>query len=231
MGDTTRAPVLGATGGLGGETAAARRRHGWGVVAMARDPARRPAKACPAPDTGWIAGDAMNADDVCRAAEGAQVIVHAVNPPGYRDWGRLVLPMIDNRIAAAKATGARIVLPGTIYNYGCDAFPSLVEDAPQHPLTGKGHIRVALERRLEIGSREGASALIVRFGDFFGSAPASSWFSQCLVTPVRPLRAITYPGRRGVGHAWLDRADALESFARFHFAGVWDGDGTAMGRR
>jgi hypothetical protein len=40
--------------------------------------------------------------DVQRAAEGVQVIVHAVNPPGYRNWGGLVLPMTDNSIAAAR---------------------------------------------------------------------------------------------------------------------------------
>jgi nucleoside-diphosphate-sugar epimerase len=243
MSDTKTALVLGATGGIGGETAAALLRHGWRVVAMARDPARRPAKAGLAADAAWVAGDAMNADDVRRAAEGVEAIVHAVSPPGYRGWGRLVLPMIDKSIAAAKATGARIVLPGTIYNYGDDAFPTLVEDAPQHPLTEKGRIRVALEHRLEMGSREGAPALIVRFGDFFGPAPGGNWLSQGLITPNKRLGAITYPGRRGVGHAWaslpdaaetiaclLDRADALEPFARFHFAGVWDEDGTAMTR-
>jgi len=243
MSDTKTALVLGATGGIGSETAAALLRHGWRVVAMARDPARGRANAGPTAHAMWVAGDAMNADDVRRAAEGAQVIVHAVNPPGYRDWDKLVLPMIDNTIAAAKATGARIVLPGTIYNYGDDAFPSLVEDAPQHPLTEKGRIRVALERRLETASREGAPVLIVRYGDFFGPAPGSNWFSQGLVAPGKRLAAITYPGRRGVGHTWaylpdaaktiarlLDRGDALEPFARFHFAGVWDADGTAMTR-
>jgi nucleoside-diphosphate-sugar epimerase len=243
MSDTKTALVLGATGGIGGETAAALLRHGWRVVAMARDPAGGQAKAGPAAEALWVVGDAMSAADVRRAAEGTQAIVHAVNPPGYRDWGRLVLPMIDNTIAAAKTTGARIVLPGTIYNYGDDASPELVEDSPQHPVTENGRIRVALERRLEMASHEGAPALIVRFGDFFGPAPGGSWFSQGLVTPKMRLRAITYPGRRGVGHGWaylpdagetiarlLERADALEPFARFHFAGMWDEDGTAMTR-
>jgi nucleoside-diphosphate-sugar epimerase len=244
MSDPKTALVLGATGGIGGETAAALLRHGWTVVAMARDPARRPqAEADPLAGAIWMSGDAMNAADVLRAAEGVQAIVHAVNPPGYRDWGKLVLPMIDNSVAAARAMGARVVLPGTIYNYGYDAFPELVEDSPQHPVTEKGRIRVELERRLLAGSGEGAPALIVRFGDFFGPAPGNNWFSQGLVTPGKRLRTITYPGRKGVGHAWaylpdagetiarlLDRADALEPFARFHFAGVWDADGTAMTR-
>ncbi len=248
-----RVLVLGATGGIGGETAAALLRHGWQVVAMARDPgagAQRQGALAEAQRTGplagaeWVAGDAMQAGDVRRAAEGAEAIVHAVNPPGYRNWGKLVLPMIDNTIAAAKAVGARIVLRGTAYNYGHDAFPVLKEDSPQHPATEKGRIRVELERRLEAASREGAAAtLIVRFGDFFGPAPGNNWFSQGLVTPRKRLAAVTYPGAKGVGHAraylpdageaiarLLDRAGELEPFARFHFAGDWDADGTAVVR-
>ena len=97
----------------------------------------------------FIAGDATDANAVRRAAEGVNAIIHAVNPPGYRGWGKVVLPMIDNTIAAAKAVGARIALPGTIYNYGPDAFPDLLEDSPQNAPTEKGRIRVELEKRLE----------------------------------------------------------------------------------
>ena len=39
--------------------------------------------------------------------------------------------MLDNTIAAANAQGATIVLPGTVYNYGPDAFPLLAETSPQ----------------------------------------------------------------------------------------------------
>jgi len=45
--------------------------------------------------------------------------------------------MIDNTIAAAKASGALILLPGTIYNYGSDAFPVLREESPQNATTHK----------------------------------------------------------------------------------------------
>jgi hypothetical protein len=83
------------------------------------------------------------------AARGVSAIVHAVNPPGYRNWAALVLPMIENTLAAAQASDARILLPGTIYNHGPDAFPVLREDSPQSATTHKGTIRIALERKLE----------------------------------------------------------------------------------
>jgi nucleoside-diphosphate-sugar epimerase len=235
--------VLGATGGIGGETVAALMRHGWTVRALARNPAKlRPSGAGdPLAGATFIAGDATDARAVCRAAEGVNVIVHAVNPPGYRGWGKVVLPMIDTAIAAAEAMGVRIVLPGTIYNYGPDAFPDLREDSPQHARTEKGRIRVELEKRLEAASGRGVPVLIVRFGDFFGPVPGNNWFSQGFITPGKRPRAISYPGPKGVGHAWaylpdagetiaqlLNRSQELEPFARFHFAGVWDPDGTAM---
>ena len=105
--------VLGATGGIGGEVARQLRDAGWQVRALAR----RLESVAAAPDgCQWQQGDAMNRDDVLRAAQGCAVIVHAVNPPGYQRWAELVLPMLDNTIAAARASGATIVLPGTVYN-------------------------------------------------------------------------------------------------------------------
>src|SRR5215469_7662469 len=74
---------------------------------------------------------------------------HCACPAGYKNWATLVLPMIDNTIAAARASGARILLPGTIYNYGSDAFPFLREDSPQRATTHKGKVRIALEQKLE----------------------------------------------------------------------------------
>ncbi len=232
--------VLGASGGIGGEVARRLVARGWTVRALNRHPDRLSA-ADGASGFVWVQGDAMSAADVAAAAEGACVIVHAVNPPGYRDWGKLVLPMLDNTIAAARATGARIVLPGTVYNFGPDAFPDLHETSSQHPVTVKGGIRVEMERRLRAAADAGTPVLIVRAGDFFGPKAAQSWFSQGLVLPGKPVATITCPGKRGIGHQWaylpdvaetmvrlLAKSDVLPGFAVFHMEGHWDADGTQM---
>lgn len=228
--------VLGVTGGAGYEIARGLIRRGWRVRALSRkpDPARLP-------EAEWVTGDAMNAQDVATAALGARVIVHGVNPPGYKDWPKLVLPMLENTIAAAKISGARIFLPGTIYNYGRNAFPLLKEDSPQQPHTRKGIIRVEMERRLEAAAREGVRSLILRAGDFFGPNAGNSWFSQGMVTPGQAVTRITYPGRPDAGHAWaylpdfgettaalLDREAELPSFERFHFRGHYFARGVTM---
>ncbi|MDR9811469.1 NAD(P)H-binding protein [Rhizobium hidalgonense] len=235
----TTALVLGATGGIGGAVARKLSARGWRIRALNRD-ALKASRSEPAFE--WVQGDAMNAGDVLRAAEGVNLIVHAVNPPGYRNWETLVLPMLDNSIAAARTVGARIVLPGNVYNFGPDALPALTEESPQHPLTKKGAVRVEMEKRLEAGSQAGVGAIILRAGDFFGpGATANSWFSSGLVTPGKPIGTIKNPGRRGIGHQWtylpdmaetvaqlIDRAERLPSFAVYHMDGFWDADGMQM---
>ena len=240
MTNNRTALVLGATGGIGGEVAKLLLARGWSVRALHRHPDALTAER-KTPGLQWLQGDAMSAADVTRAASDVSVIVHAVNPPGYRNWGRLVLPMLDNTIGAAKANGARIVLPGTVYNFGPDALPDLYEDSPQNPVTAKGRIRAEMERRLRAAASAGCQVLIVRAGDFFGPSSANNWFSQALVRPGRPVSTITYPGAPGVGHQWaylpdaaetivrlLERSASLESFAVFHMEGHWDADGTEM---
>jgi nucleoside-diphosphate-sugar epimerase len=240
MGNLDKVLVLGATGGIGGEVARQLRDAGWEVRAL-----RRAADQPTEQKDGitWLRGDALSREDVAAAAKGCSVIVHAVNPPGYRRWSELVLPMLDNTIAAAAAEHATVVLPGTVYNFGPDAFALVTEQSRQNPVTRKGAIRVEMERRLEAFSDAGGRALIVRAGDFFGPKAGNNWFSQGLVKPGQPVAKISYPGVPGTGHQWsylpdvartivelLARRDSLERFATFHMKGHWDHDGAQMTR-
>ena len=237
---TTRqtALVVGAAGGIGGEVARQLRDTGWEVRGLVRS-LEQPIQM--RDGIAWIRGDAMRPDDVAKAAEGCAVIVHAVNPPGYKRWAELVLPMLDSTIAAAKREGATIVLPGTVYNYGPDAFPILREDSPQRPLTRKGAIRVEMEARLRAYATGGGRVLIVRAGDFFGPKAGNNWFSQGLIQPGKAIRRIQNPAMPGIGHQWsylpdvasnivelLARRESLEPFATFHLGGYWDTDGTQI---
>lgn len=233
-----RVLVLGASGGIGGEVARQLRDAGWRVQALKRNLSSQPVQR---DGITWLRGDAMRREDVLEAARECHAIVHAVNPPGYRHWAARVLPMVENTIAAAVAEKATVVLPGTVYNYGPEAFPLIDEDAPQHPRTRKGQIRVRLEQKLSDATAQGARVIVVRAGDFFGPQAGNSWFSQGLVKPGVPVKRIWQPGSDGVGHQWaflpdvartmvmlLERRETLEPFARFHMEGHWDQDGTAM---
>jgi nucleoside-diphosphate-sugar epimerase len=229
--------VIGASGGVGGAVAEALLKRGWRVKALNRNPATA-AKARPDLAVEWVAGDAMRPADVIAAAQGADLIFHGANPPQYRNWPGTVVQMLDATIAAARASGARILFPGTIYNYGPDAFPVLREDSPQHPKTRKGKLRAVMEQHLEAAAKDGVRSVIVRIGDFFGPKAANNWFSQGLVTPGKPVTRVIYPGSLKVGHAWgylpdvaetmmrvVEAEDRLGVFERFHMRGHWFAQG------
>lgn len=236
--------ILGATGGVGGAIARALADHGWTVRAMVRDVADA--------QTGWktsnsiphfLLGDAMVRRDVVRAATiggAVDVIIHAVNPPGYRDWDKVVLPMIDNTIAAARAAGgARVVQPGTVYNYDPAPTPVIEESTSQNATTRKGRIRIALEQRLAEAAPD-VPSLIVRAGDFYGPDTGASWFAQAMIAAGKPVRKITSMAP-GVPHAYaylpdlaetfaqlLDKSDNLRAHEVVQFEGTWDADGQMM---
>jgi len=233
--------IIGATGGVGSEVARVLLTRGWTVRALHRDPEQAKRRMTSLPGLEWLKGDAMSAADVLSAARGASIVFHGANPPGYRNWKGLAVPMLENSIAAAKAAGARLVFPGTIYNFDPATFPNLTEATPQQPKTRKGAIRVAMEQRLEQAARDGVPVLIVRAGDFFGAAAQNSWFSQGLVKPGKPVRWLLYPGAREVGHAWaylpdlaetivqlVEREAELKPFEVFHFEGHWFGRGVEI---
>ncbi|MFT3800523.1 MAG: NAD-dependent epimerase/dehydratase family protein [Burkholderiaceae bacterium] len=261
--------VLGATGGVGGHVARRLAAEGWSVRAMARRvpaasrspssglarPQSASASASPSPSLpspalptsddliDWCVGDAMRESDVRRAAAGCEVIVHAVNPPSYLAWSRTVLPMLEHTIAAARASGATVVLPGTVYNFGPDAFDDPHEDAPQHPLARKGAIRVAMERRLAEASERGVPAIILRCGDFFGPRAGNNWLSHAMIPSDGQVRRIWRIGPANVGHQWaylpdvaaalvrvLAERDRLGPFTRLHMAGHWDASGEDLAR-
>jgi len=208
-GDRIRtALITGATGGVGGAVAEALLRHGWRVRALTRRPvADRSGIA-------WIQGDAMRPEDMQRAAQGADILFHGANPPGYRNWRGLAIPMLRNAITAAKSGGARLIYPGSVYVYGPDAWPVASETAPQHPLTRKGAIRVEMEAMLAEEATRGLRFLTLRAGDYFGPHAPSSWVATIMLQNGKRLRRILTPERKGVGHAWAYLPDLAETIAQ-----------------
>lgn len=226
--------IIGVTGSFGGHVAQAMLKRGWSIRALARNPEAAAQKAGPNTPIAWVKGDAMNPADVMAAAEGAAVIVHGANPPGYRNWRGLAIPMLRSTIAAATRTGARIVFPGNVYNFAPDSGGHIAEDAPQAPVTRKGRIRVEMETMLRIASVEGARVLVVRAGDYFGPAAPNSGLGWLTTRGGGRVRSVYAPGPSDIGHAWaylpdlaettarlLDREAELADFDTFHFGGQW----------
>lgn len=233
--------IIGATGGIGSATSAALLARGWDVRALSRDPVKAAHSFPNLQSIDWIAGDALSPDDVTNAAAGSSVIVHAANPPRYKNWRGLAVPMLANAIEAAKNVKARLVFPGNVYNFGSDAGPVINEDSPQVSRSRKGAVRVEMETMLRDAVLGGARVLIVRAGDFFGPNAPGSWFSSAMVKPGKELRNVIYPGAKDVGHTWaylpdlgetiarlLERESELSAFEAFNFGGYYFENGIEM---
>jgi hypothetical protein len=127
-----------------------------GVLGLNRTPDEARRRASWVRPVEWIPGDSMKETDVIAAAAGVDLIFHGANPPGYRNWRELAIPMLCNTIIAARHSGARIVIPGNVYNFGPDAGSVVNENSPQQPSTRKGKIRVEMEQLLRAASQEGS---------------------------------------------------------------------------
>lgn len=100
--------------------------------------------------------------DMVKAAEGADVIVNGLNPPNYHNWEHTIPEITSQVIDAAKASGATVIIPGNIYNYGNQ--PGLLdENTPQTATTKKGRVRIAMEDSYR---RAGVQTIVLRAGNF-----------------------------------------------------------------
>ena len=113
--------VIFGTGAIGLATFEALRRRGETVRLVNRS------GTAPVPDDIEIlAGDASDPAFTTAAANGAQVVYQTLNPP-YHQWVELWPDLQASVLAAAQATGARLVSMENVYMYGRPAGRPLTE--------------------------------------------------------------------------------------------------------
>ena len=116
-------------------------------------------------DAGWTVRRYIRGTDMGRAAIGADLIVNALNPPKYHNWARLIPQITAQVIAAAKASGATVLVAGNVYVYGTAKGPWGPE-TPHQPNTRKGRIRATMEAAYANAAADGVRTIILRGGDF-----------------------------------------------------------------
>ena len=219
--------ILGANGRLGLAAAQAFTAAGWMVIAPLR---HAPAAGLPA-GVRVLQTPIEQTEQLAREAAGARLVLYAVNPP-YTDWAKQMLPLARCGMAIAERLGARLLLPGNVYNFGETMPARLTENTPQRAAGRKGQWRIALEAEIEQRCAAGRlRATVLRAGDFYG-AGAGSWFDLAIVKSLRAGKLV-YPGPTDLPHAWAYLPDlaaafvalagrapaACGRFERFHFAG------------
>ena len=203
--------VLGARGRLGGAVAQAFAAAGWRVLAQRRAGGKAPAAGA---GIEWVEAEAGDTAGLVRAAAGARVVVHAMNPAyTAKAWRAQAPGLMQAAVDVAAGLGAVLLFPGNVYNFGADMPAVLAPDTPQRPGTEKGRIRVDLEQQLAQATRSrGIRAVVIRAGDFFG-AGSGSWLDQVIVKKL-PQGRVTWPGTLDAPHAWAYLPDLARAFVR-----------------
>ncbi|WP_299555668.1 NAD-dependent epimerase/dehydratase family protein [uncultured Tateyamaria sp.] len=209
--------ILGAKGRFGRAAAQAFATAGWTVTWAGRGLS----------GADCIDVDATDAEALQVACAGHDVIVNAVNPP-YDQWLRTIPKLTNAVIVAARVTGATVMIPGNIYNYGRLLPPVLREDTPWVANTRKGGIRIRMERAYR---DSGVRTVVLRGGDFIDIQASGNWF-ESHIAPKAGQGKLTYPGPRDQVHAWAylpdmaramvglaEKRDQFSAFEEFCFDG------------
>ena len=131
-------------------------------------------------NAGWQVRQYQRGTDMALAAKGADVIVNGLNPPNYHNWAKLIPQITAQVIAAAKASGATVIIPGSVYNYD-SVGGEWSEHSPQRPQTRKGKIRVQMERDY---AASGIQTIILRAGNFIDPDHNRDIMSLFLMTGI-----------------------------------------------
>ena len=178
--------ILGASGKIGTHSARAFENRGWTIRRFDR-----------------------KTDDMVQAAQGCDVIVNGLNPPNYHNWAKLIPAITAKVIAAAKSTGATVIIPGNVYHFGKTP-GEWSEKTPPNPCTRKGQIRLDMERAYH---DSGTQTIILRAGDFIDPDHNGDIMSLLLLARLKRGKIIA-PGATDVIHTYAYLPDWAEAAAR-----------------
>ncbi len=203
---TQKVLITGANGRFGQAATHAFHAAGWQVHAATRSGT--------APHVGGVVSHAVDVTDpvgLARASTGMDVILHGANPP-YTGWKDALPKFTDALIAAARSSGATLLIPGNVYSYGRTMPPVLTSDTPHRPESRKGKLRRDMDAALRAS---GVQTIILRAGDFLEPRASKVWFDIAVARDLGAGR-MTWPGPPDLAHAWAwlpDMARAAEGLA------------------
>jgi nucleoside-diphosphate-sugar epimerase len=132
---------------------------------------------------GWTVRRFRRGTDMQEAAMGAALIVNALNPPRYHNWAKLIPEITAQVIAAAKASGATVLVAGNVYVYGCAPGP-WGPATPHLAQTRKGRIRARMEAAYALAAQDGVRTIILRGGDFLAPKDPRAILNMITLKPL-----------------------------------------------
>ncbi|KEP68908.1 epimerase [Thioclava dalianensis] len=157
---------------------------------------------------GWNVDRYHRGTDIGIAARGARWIINAMNPPNYHDWDTQIPKITSEVLAAARDSGASLMVPANVYVYGREPSPWGPE-TPHHACTRKGRIRAEMESRYRNYAAEGNSVVMLRGGDFVNPESPQSLLNQVVLKDLRKGK-ITAMGKPEARRCYADLGDLTQ---------------------
>lgn len=160
---------------------------------------------------GWEVRRFRRGSDPAEAARGAALIVNAMNPPDYHDWARQIPAITELAMTAARASGARVLVPGNVYVFGTEPAPWSAA-TPHRPCSRKGRVRAEMEAAWR---DSGLPVTILRAGDFIDGARPGLVMGRVVLKDLRKGKIAALGGAEVPrAHAYLpDLARAAVALA------------------
>jgi nucleoside-diphosphate-sugar epimerase len=166
--------------------------------------------------------DANDPAAFAQAATDVSTIFVCTNPP-YTDWAAQWPPIFEAVIAAASATGARIVMMGNLYPYGSPT-GAMTEHSPETTTEAKGLIRQAGWAKMRATHDVGhIRAVEVRASDYFGpGATGTAHLGESFFTAVLGSKTAHVVGKPRLAHSWSYLPDIVTTLiAAADHTGEW----------
>ena len=166
--------------------------------------------------------DASNPAALTRAATDASTIFLCTNPP-YTDWAAQWPPIYEAVVAAASATGAKVVVMGNLYSYGSPT-GAMTEHSSETTTEAKGLIRRAGWAKLLAAHDVGhIRAVEVRASDYFGpGAMGTAHLGESFFRSVLRSKTARVVGEPALAHSWSYLPDIVTTLiAAADHTGDW----------
>ncbi|RXJ04286.1 SDR family NAD(P)-dependent oxidoreductase [Anaerobacillus alkaliphilus] len=200
-----KALVLGASGGIGYALVQELVSRGIEVIAFARGKEKLQGLYGSSDKVTIVTGNALEEEDVMRAASGVDVIFHSVSFP-YQDWEHTHPKCVEIMIKAARINEAKIAFVDNVYAYGKQS-GFVTERNEKHPHTKKGKLRLGMENTLK---NSGIPTLIVHMPDVYGPNCGNTILHETLKN-IEANKTANFVGPTNVAREYLFTLDGAKA--------------------
>jgi nucleoside-diphosphate-sugar epimerase len=150
-----------------------------------------------------VGGDVTDPVVAKDVAHGAGTVYFCLNAPSYDRWPVEFPPLHDAVLAAASASGARLVVLENLYAYGDPHGVPMTESTPFAPENAKGATRAAMTRKLlDAHARGQVEVAIGRAADLVGPGVRASAMGERVFEPALAGKPAQIMGRPDTLHSF-----------------------------